>query len=179
MDHQPNQLALQLFEIAIADRDALEIKLDSKAGSRILDFAVGREGHLDAGILLGRICMGGLAQIEVRDADDLLGLRSVEVSTDEPLLSCIGSQYAGWPISSGDYFAMGSGPLRMLRGEEEILAAYGLAAPPQQAVGVLESNQSKYLPTNGSFKTKGTRVYFGNKIHHHSRIQIDLKRDSL
>ncbi len=38
MDHQPNQLALQLFEIAIADRDALEIKLDSKAGSRILDF---------------------------------------------------------------------------------------------------------------------------------------------
>ncbi|MGI9495713.1 MAG: methenyltetrahydromethanopterin cyclohydrolase [Mariniblastus sp.] len=141
MDHQPNQLALQLFEIAIADRDALEIKLDSKAGSRILDFAVGREGHLDAGILLGRICMGGLAQIEVRDADDLLGLRSVEVSTDEPLLSCIGSQYAGWPISSGDYFAMGSGPLRMLRGEEEILAAYGLAAPPQQAVGVLESNQ--------------------------------------
>ncbi len=54
---------------------------------------------MDAGILLGRICMGGLAQIEVRDADDLLGLRSVEVSTDEPLLSCIGSQYAGWPIS--------------------------------------------------------------------------------
>lgn len=141
MHHQPNQLALQLFEMAIADRDALEIKLDSKSGSRILDFAVGRPGRLNAGVLLARICMGGLAQIKVRDADDSLGLRLVEVCTDEPLLSCIGSQYAGWPISSVDYFAMGSGPLRMLRGKEEILVAYDLSALPQQAVGVLESNQ--------------------------------------
>jgi len=145
MAHQPNQLAHQLFEMAIANRDALEIKLDSVGDARVLDFAVGRAGSLEAGILLGQICMGGLAQIAVCDGDGTLGLKSVEVSTDEPLLACIGSQYAGWPISCGDYFAMGSGPFRMLRGEEEVLATYELSTAPQQAVGVLESNQ---LPSN-------------------------------
>ncbi len=144
MDHQPNQLAHQLFEKAVADREALEIQFESVGGARVLDFAVGRAGCLDAGVLLGKICMGGLAQIVVSDCHDSLGLRSVEVCTDEPLLACIGSQYAGWPISYGDYFAMGSGPFRLLRGKEDVLSAYRLSAAPQQAVGVLESNQ---LPT--------------------------------
>ncbi|MDA7906835.1 methenyltetrahydromethanopterin cyclohydrolase [Mariniblastus sp.] len=141
MDQQPNQLAHQLFEMAVSNRDALGIRLDSESCSRVLDFAVGRAGSLDAGILLGQICMGGLGRIVVCNDEGPLGLRSVEVSTDEPLLACIGSQYAGWPISCGDYFAMGSGPVRMLRGEEEILTAYELAALQQPAVGVLESNQ--------------------------------------
>ena len=147
MDRQPNQLAHQLFEMAISNRDAFEIKLNSEKGFRVLDFAVGREGSLKAGILLGKICMGGLGEIAVRDDGGALGLRSVEVSTDDPLLACIASQYAGWPISCGDYFAMGSGPVRMLRGDEAILTAYGLTALRQPAVGVLESNQMPSLET--------------------------------
>ena len=30
------------------------------------------------------------------------------------------SQYAGWPISVGKYFAMGSGPMRAARGGEDL-----------------------------------------------------------
>ena len=141
MDHQPNQLAYQLFEKAILNKDALGIGLQSESCSRVLDFAVGRAGSLEAGILLAQICMGGLGKIVLSDDDGPLGLQAVEVRTDYPLLACIGSQYAGWPISCGNYFAMGSGPLRMLRGQEEILKDYDLSEFQQQAVGVLESNQ--------------------------------------
>ena len=161
MDHQPNQLAHQLFEKAIADREALGIQFESVGGARVLDFAVGRAGCLDAGVLLGKICMGGLAQIVVSDGDDSLGLRSVEVCTDEPLLACIGSQYAGWPISCGDYFAMGSGPFRLLRGEEDVLSAYRLSATRQQAVGVLESNQ---LPSNATLEQMAAECGIENSL---------------
>ena len=40
MDVQPNQLAHQLFEMAISNRDALEIKLNSENGFRVLDLSL-------------------------------------------------------------------------------------------------------------------------------------------
>ena len=66
--------------------------------------------------------MADLAGIQVTKANGNAssGL-SVEVSTDHPLEACIGSQYAGWPVSVGKYFAMGSGPMRSVRGKEEVL----------------------------------------------------------
>ena len=41
----------------------------------------------------------------------------VQVMTDHPVQACLASQYAGWAISEGKYFAMGSGPMRAVRGE--------------------------------------------------------------
>ena len=34
----------------------------------------------------------------------------VQVVTDHPVRACLASQYAGWAIKEGKYFAMGSGP---------------------------------------------------------------------
>ena len=36
------------------------------------------------------------------------------VTTDQPALACLGSQYAGWRLDRDDYFAMASGPGRAL-----------------------------------------------------------------
>jgi methenyltetrahydromethanopterin cyclohydrolase len=36
------------------------------------------------------------------------------VETNEPRLACLGSQKAGWRIRVGDFFALGSGPARLL-----------------------------------------------------------------
>jgi methenyltetrahydromethanopterin cyclohydrolase len=36
----------------------------------------------------------------------------VQVATDHPVAACLASQYAGWHLSEGKYFAMGSGPMR-------------------------------------------------------------------
>ena len=60
-------------------------------------------------------------------------------------MACLGCQYAGWPVSSDDYFAMGSGPMRLYRGREETLIQLNLSESGSGAVvGVLESES---LPT--------------------------------
>jgi len=38
----------------------------------------------------------------------------IDVMTDFPSISCLGSQKAGWTVKVGNYFAMGSGPARAL-----------------------------------------------------------------
>jgi len=66
---------------------------------------------------------------------------TIVVETDHPLEACIGAQYAGWPIKFDDYFAMGSGPMRLRRGREAILVEHELREQEDRAVGVLESRQ--------------------------------------
>src|SRR2546428_760985 len=64
----------------------------------------------------------------------------VRVWTDHPAVSCMASQYAGWAIQVGKYFAMGSGPLRAhARVEKELFAKLGYAERAQRGVLVLET----------------------------------------
>ncbi len=63
----------------------------------------------------------------------------VTVWTDHPAVSCMASQYAGWAISVGKYFAMGSGPLRAhARVEKELFEKLGYAETAAHGVLVLE-----------------------------------------
>ncbi len=66
---------------------------------------------------------------------------AVQVSTDQPVAACMASQYAGWQITSDDYFAMGSGPMRAASGREELFASIGFRETATRAVGVLESGK--------------------------------------
>src|ERR1700722_4403769 len=52
------------------------------------------------------------------------------------------SQYAGWQISAGKYFAMGSGPMRAAYGKEEIFDHIPGREKPTAAVGVLETRKA-------------------------------------
>ena len=82
-------------------------------GARVIDAGIETDGGLDAGLALAEICMGGLGTVSYTPVQ--LGGESwpgVTVWTDHPAVSCMASQYAGWAISVGKYFAMGSGPLR-------------------------------------------------------------------
>lgn len=138
---KPNDLALDLFIKASDLAEHLGIRVMRIGESSVLDFAVGREGTIESGIALSEICMGGLGQIEFIASGGQMGLPQIRVTTDKPLLACIGSQYAGWPISHQKYFAMGSGPMRIPRGNEDILMNYHLHHPSTHAVGVLEANE--------------------------------------
>jgi methenyltetrahydromethanopterin cyclohydrolase len=58
--------------------------------------------------------------------------------------ACLASQYAGWAIKDGKYFAMGSGPMRAAAGTEPIFDAIGYREPvdPEAGVvGVLETRK--------------------------------------
>jgi methenyltetrahydromethanopterin cyclohydrolase len=115
-------------------------------GARIIDAGVESAGGLDAGLALATICMGGLGTVActaVQLADDVWP--GVTVWTDHPAVSCMASQYAGWAISVGKYFAMGSGPLRAhARVEKELFEKLGYAETAERGVLVLEG---RTLPT--------------------------------
>ena len=74
--------------------------------------------------------MGGLGSIAlVMDRASDKWPFSVEVRSSQPVLACLGSQYAGWNLSSEGYFAMGSGPARALARVEPLFRPCPIATP--------------------------------------------------
>ena len=65
---------------------------------------------------------------------------AVSVSTVQPVLACLGSQYAGWSLSEDGFFALGSGPARSLYGQEAILQEIGYHDHAKRSVIVLETS---------------------------------------
>lgn len=119
----------------------------TESGATIYDFGCQRSGTLAGGLLLTDICLAGLGESCL--AQTSLGgvtFPAVQVRTDDPVGACLASQYAGWPVSGEAYYAMGSGPGRLLRGREALLTGLGLAESSDVAVVVLESAQ---LPPDG------------------------------
>lgn len=111
-------------------------------GAQLLDFGVSVPGGLQAGIELATICMAGKAQVSL-----VAGCREtwagpwVQVVTDAPLQACMLAQYAGWPVKAGSFFAMGSGPMRVRRGKEEVLKFLHAGDSHELAVGTLECDR--------------------------------------
>lgn len=144
-----NQRATELAEQGIADRPRFNVDVHHIGGARVLDFGVKARGGLEAGCLLARICLAGLGNAEV--AAGQLGEMAwphVTVQTDHPLDACLLSQYAGWQIGVGKYFAMGSGPMRATAAVEELFEEFDCREPCDfngRYVGVLETGT---LPTN-------------------------------
>lgn len=117
------------------------------SGARVLDAGVQAPGGLGAGLGLAALCMGGLGHISFNQLliNDLT-YAGVQVWTDYPWQACMASQYAGWAVQVGKYFAMASGPLRAhARVEKELFDKLGYAEQAERAVLVLEG---RTLPTD-------------------------------
>src|SRR5215204_963410 len=116
-------------------------------GARVIDAGVDAPGGIEAGIALAEICMGGLGNVSCTPVQ--IGQQSypgLTVWTDHPAISCMASQYAGWAISVGKYFAMGSGPLRAhARVERELFEKLSYEEEADEGVLVLET---RTLPTD-------------------------------
>ncbi len=138
---QINDAAFELFVKAIHSPKEFDIRVIDVGDTKVLDFAVERKGTEEAGVILAEICMGSLAKVELLTPFGDLNRPQVKVETSMPLESCIGSQYAGWPVSHEKFFAMCSGPMRMPRGKEDVLNEYKLHQPATVAVGVMEANK--------------------------------------
>jgi methenyltetrahydromethanopterin cyclohydrolase len=109
-------------------------------GARVLDAGVKSRGGLAAGLMLARLCIGGLGDISLVEL--ALGDQSytgVQIWTDHPAIACLACQYAGWAINPAGFFAMGSGPIRAkARVERELFEKLGYAEDAARAVLVLE-----------------------------------------
>ena len=141
-----NALGLNERAWALADgmvERAAELRIASStlpSGTRLLDAGIEAAGGLGAGVALTQLCMSGLGNISLdwlRIGED--AYPGVRVWTDHPALACMASQYAGWAIQVGKYFAMASGPLRAhARVETELFAKLGYAEQAARGVLVFE-----------------------------------------
>lgn len=113
-----NLEAKKTIDLMIENADELNIAVEKlENGSTVIDAGVNVKGSFKAGELYTKVCLGGLADVGISIPGDLsenFALPSVKIKTDFPAISTLGSQKAGWSVSVGDFFALGSGPARAL-----------------------------------------------------------------
>ena len=110
--------AKKTVDVMIEKADELNIAVATlENGATVLDCGVNVDGSFKAGELYTKVCLGGLADVGISIPGDLsekFALPSVKIKTDSPSISTLGSQKAGWSVSVGDFFALGSGPARAI-----------------------------------------------------------------
>ncbi len=138
-----NEKALRLADHMAATAASLRIAVATTPnGARILDCGIAVEGGLQAGLAMARVCLAGQAEVAlVPGSWDDLPVPLVQIHSDHPVLACMASQYAGWQVSVGKFFAMGSGPMRAAYGKEELFDRIPGREQASAAVGVLEAHK--------------------------------------
>ena len=131
--------------------------VEVEGGGLVLDFGVETTGSLGAGLALAEVCLAGLGEVSIQTGDvGGIGWPHLFVSTDNPVEACLLSQYAGWRISVGKYFAMGSGPMRSAAAREEMFQILEYQEDVTEVVGVLEASR---LPTTEVIREIATRCH--------------------
>lgn len=147
-----NALAAPLVARLLREAGPLRLgvrRLDN--GATLVDAGIHHPGGLEAGRLIAEICLGGLGRVALAQIPHAgrwpLG---VQVHTVDPVLACLGSQYAGWSLSFGEgegaFQALGSGPGRALARKEPLFAELGYADEAGQACLVLEVDREPPPP---------------------------------
>jgi methenyltetrahydromethanopterin cyclohydrolase len=138
-----NERALRLADHMASTAAALRVNVQQTSkGARVIDCGIQSEGGLQAGLGMARVCLAGQAEVSLVPGDvDRVACPHVQVFSDHPVLACMASQYAGWQISVGKFFAMGSGPMRAAYAKEELFAHIPGKEEPPVAVGVLETRK--------------------------------------
>jgi methenyltetrahydromethanopterin cyclohydrolase len=135
-----NALTAPLVSALINDADNLRINVSRLAnGCAIVDAGIKVAGGIEAGRRIAEICMGGLGSVALASVS---GEWLINVSSSNPVLSCLGSQYAGWSLNHGEgkqaFRALGSGPGRAAAVKEELYKELGYHDQADCATLVLE-----------------------------------------
>jgi len=140
-----NRLAWKLLEKLLDNPELYGVEVEKTAlGATMVDAGVKARGGFQAGKLVTEICMGGCGKARITwEKYGDLELPSIFVHTDHPIIATLGSQYAGWQIKEGDYFAIGSGPARALALKpRDIYDQIGYKDEFDKAVVVLETDKA-------------------------------------
>ncbi|MEX0951088.1 MAG: methenyltetrahydromethanopterin cyclohydrolase [Gammaproteobacteria bacterium] len=142
-----NTLTAPLVESLVKNADSLRVavsKLDN--GTRIVDAGINVPGGMEAGRLIAEICMGGLGRVNIRSSATFKRWAwQLDVHSAEPVIACLGSQYAGWSLSHGKgkgaFNALGSGPARALGSKEELFDELKYRDKADSGALVIEADQ--------------------------------------
>lgn len=133
-----NDRAWRIADEFAIQSEPLRCGVSFLAGCRIIDCGVKQVGSLEAGKRLAEVCLAGLGNVQLAQGP------AVVVQTDQPLLACMASQYAGWQLTGEKFFAMGSGPMRAVARREPLFEQLGYREQADRVVGILETGK---LPT--------------------------------
>ncbi|MCY4419995.1 MAG: methenyltetrahydromethanopterin cyclohydrolase [Gammaproteobacteria bacterium] len=138
-----NQLAKPLVQELVDRHAALRVGLGKFSnGARYIDAGIDSRGGLEAGRLIGEICMGGLGKVTLYHATAASDWPlSLHVHTSSPVLACLASQYAGWSLSHEKFHALGSGPGRAIALRESLFEELDYSDTCDHATFVLEVDQ--------------------------------------
>ncbi|GLK69161.1 methenyltetrahydromethanopterin cyclohydrolase [Hansschlegelia plantiphila] len=136
-------LTAPLVEALVRDATTLRLAIEKTAtGATIVDAGASVRGGLEAGRRITEICLGGLGQVSlVPDSRFPRWGMAIQVTTADPVIACLGSQYAGWNLSEGEFFALGSGPARAIWAKEELFGELGYKDEAETATLVLETDK--------------------------------------
>ncbi len=140
-----NLRAAELAASLQRDSAALSIGVThGPSGETLIDAGSAHRGSIEAGLRIAEICLGGLGRARLTsDAATPRWPWTIVVTSAQPVIACLGSQYAGWSLSHGEgaerFFALGSGPARALAQKETVLTDIGYADVADCATLVIES----------------------------------------
>ncbi|MEJ2590085.1 MAG: methenyltetrahydromethanopterin cyclohydrolase [Candidatus Thiodiazotropha sp.] len=148
-----NALSAPLEDALVADAQHLRLGLERlDNGCLIVDAGIASPGGLEAGRRIAEICLGGLGSVSLSGSGPVAGWpTSVHVHTVDPVLACLGSQYAGWSLSHKEegkkaFHALGSGPGRSLAQKEPLFEELGYRDEAGRTCLVLEVDRVPPLP---------------------------------
>lgn len=135
-----NRGAKPLLDALVAAASTLRLRVSRSAdGALIIDAGIAAPGGLEAGRVIAEICLGGLGRVMLTPAAaDAISATVVGVYTANPVLACLGSQYAGWQLQEGKFFAMASGPGRARARKEPLFNDLGYRDDAEPSIFVLE-----------------------------------------
>jgi methenyltetrahydromethanopterin cyclohydrolase len=138
-----NALTQPLLEQLLHQAPSLRLDISRhELGATIVDAGIKAQGGLQAGRLIAEICMGGLGQVSLQHNNALPHWPyAVTVSSHQPVLACLASQYAGWSLSHEKFFSLGSGPARAIAQKETLFTELGYQDSAQRTCLVLESDK--------------------------------------
>jgi methenyltetrahydromethanopterin cyclohydrolase len=140
-----NRATRRLVEALVGDAAALRLGVSrAGAGALVVDAGIAAPGGIEAGRRIAEICLGGLGTVTLAPAmEESPSAMLVAVHASDPVLACLGSQYAGWRLQEGKFFAMASGPGRSRALKEELFDEIGYGDDEaEDAIFVLEADRA-------------------------------------
>ncbi len=146
-----NALAAPLVSALVRDASVLRLQVETLAnGCIVVDAGIAQRGGLEAGRRIAEICMGGLGMVSIQSSNQFQRWPwQIAVHSADPVLACLGSQYAGWSLSHGEgkeaFRALGSGPGRAAACREDLFAELAYRDKAESACLVLEVDKTPPL----------------------------------
>jgi methenyltetrahydromethanopterin cyclohydrolase len=161
-----NKGALKIFEEIVERSKELECGVSKQSnGTTILDAGINLPGSNEAGRMIGEICLGGAGKVSITKITiGDITMPAVSVKVEKVTEATLCSQYAGWTVKVDKYFAMASGPARVLSRVEKLYKELGYTEESDVAVVVLETREfppeevTKYIADKCGVPTTGMHV---------------------